>query len=66
MANLKIIFYGDKEIQDIMKKFYLIKRNLLIKHNFVISLYFKYVDNTDFVNFLENGYRYGVDIISVN
>ena len=35
-ANLKNISYEDNEIQDIMKKYYRIKRNLIIYHNFVI------------------------------
>ena len=30
MTNLKNIFYEDKEMQDIMKEFYQIKRNLII------------------------------------
>ena len=30
MTNLKNTFYVDKEIQDIMKEFYQIKKNLLI------------------------------------
>ena len=30
MTNLKNTFYVDKEMQDIMKKFYQIKRNLII------------------------------------
>ena len=30
MANLKNTFYEDKEIQNIMKEFYQIKRNLTI------------------------------------
>ena len=34
----KNTFYEDKEMQDIMKEFYLIKRNLVIYHNFVISI----------------------------
>ena len=29
-TNLKSTFYEDKEIQDIMKEFYQIKRNLII------------------------------------
>ena len=29
-TNLKSIFYVDKEIQDIMKKYYQIKRNLIL------------------------------------
>ena len=33
-TNLKNIFYEDKEIQDIMKEFYLIGRNLIFQHNF--------------------------------
>ena len=30
MTNLKNILYVDKEMQDIMKKFYQIKRNLIL------------------------------------
>ena len=30
MTNLKNTFYEDKEMQDIMKKYYQIKRNLII------------------------------------
>ena len=37
MTNLKNIFYEDKEIQDIMKEFYLIKRNL--KEQFHLHLF---------------------------
>ena len=37
-TNLKNISYEDIEIQDIMKKYYQIKRNLIIYHNFVISI----------------------------
>ena len=43
MTNLKITFYVDKEIQDIMKEFHQIKRNLiisilfLIQHNCILS-----------------------------
>ena len=33
----KYIFYEDKEIQDIMKEFYQIKRNLIIYHNCIHS-----------------------------
>ena len=51
MTNLKSTFYVDKEMQDIMKKFYQIKRNLMIKHSFL--------------NFLEDGNRYGAEIFSV-
>ena len=29
-TNLKYIFFEDKEVQDIMKKYYQIKRNLII------------------------------------
>ena len=42
-TNLRNTFYADIEIQDIMKKFYLIKRNLiilillLIQHNRILS-----------------------------
>ena len=42
-TNLKNIFYEDKEMQDIMKKYYQIKRNFilsilfLIKHNCILS-----------------------------
>ena len=48
------------------KKFYLIKRNLIIQHNFVISTCLRYVDITNFVNFLEDGNRYKVDIFRVH
>ena len=37
MTNLKSIFYVDKEIQDIMKEFYQIKRNQIIQHNCILS-----------------------------
>ena len=33
--NLKSMYYEDKEIQDIMKKYYQIKRNLIISHDFI-------------------------------
>ena len=38
MTKIKNTFYVDKEMQDIMKEFYLIKRNLTIYHNFKISI----------------------------
>ena len=34
-TNLKNTFYEEKEIQDIMKEFYQIKRNLIIQHKFI-------------------------------
>ena len=34
-TNLRSLYYEDKEMQDIMKKYYQIKRNLVIYHNFV-------------------------------
>ena len=34
----KNTFYEDKQIQDIMKKYYQIKRNVISYHNFVISI----------------------------
>ena len=34
MTNLKNIFYEDKKIPDIMKKYYQIKRNLKFQHIF--------------------------------
>ena len=34
MTNLKNIFYEDKEIQDIMKKFYQIEKNPIISSIF--------------------------------
>ena len=43
MTNLQNTFYVDKEIQDIMKKYYQIKRNPIIsfffpiKHNCILS-----------------------------
>ena len=43
MTNLRSASYVDKEMQDIMKKFYQIKRNLiisilfLIQHNCILS-----------------------------
>ena len=40
MINLKNMFYEEKEMQDIMEEFYLIKRNIIIKHNFIISFLF--------------------------
>ena len=52
MTNLEITFYVDKEMQDILKEFYLIKRNLVIQHIFI--------------NFLEDGTRYEVEIFRVN
>ena len=45
MTNLRNTFYEDKEIQDIMKKHYQIKRIL----DFVISICLNYVDKTDFL-----------------
>ena len=51
MTNIKNTFYVDKEMQDIMKKYYQIKRNLVIYHNFV--------------NFLEDYNRYRAEIFSV-
>ena len=38
MTNLKSMYYEDKGMQDIMKEFYLIKRNLIIFHNFILSI----------------------------
>ena len=38
MTNLKNTFYEDNEMQDNMKKYYQIKRNLVIYYNFVISI----------------------------
>ena len=35
MTNLKNTFYEDKQMQDIMKKDYQIKRNLIISHDFI-------------------------------
>ena len=35
--NLKNTFYEDKEMLDIMKEFYQIKRNLIIQHNHILS-----------------------------
>ena len=37
MTNLKNIFYVDKEMLDIMRKFYQIKRNLIISILFLIQ-----------------------------
>ena len=34
----KNTFFEDKEIQDIMKKYYQIKRNLIISHDFILIL----------------------------
>ena len=34
----KNTFYEDKEMQDIMKKYYQIQRNIIIYQNFVISI----------------------------
>ena len=50
-TNLKNTFYVDKEIQDSMKEFYQIKRNLIIQHNFT--------------NFLEDYNRYRAEIFRV-
>ena len=47
-TNLKNIFYVDKEIQDIMKKF---SSNKKKSSNFIISTCLGYVANTEFVNF---------------
>ena len=46
----KNIFYVDKEMQDVMNEFYLIKRNLINYHNFINFLkgYNKY--NVEFFN----------------
>ena len=35
MTNPKSTFCEDKEMLDIMKKYYQIQRNLIIQHNFV-------------------------------
>ena len=51
MTNLKNTFYEDKEMRDIMKKYYQIKRNLIIQHNFI--------------KFLEDYNRYRAEIFSV-
>ena len=51
MANLKNTFYEDKEMRDVMKKYYQIKRNLLIQHNFI--------------KFLEDYNRYIAEVLSV-
>ena len=37
MTNLKSLYYEDKEMRDIMKKYYQIKRNLLISILFLIQ-----------------------------
>ena len=43
MTNLKSLYYEEKELQDIIKKYYQIKRNLiisflfLIQHNHILS-----------------------------
>ena len=43
MTNLKSLYYEEREIQDIMKKYYQIKTNLiisflfLIQHNYILS-----------------------------
>ena len=50
-TNLKNTFYVDREIQDIMKKYYQIKRNLK-KHNIT--------------NFLEDYNRYGAENFNVH
>ena len=51
----KYIFYVDQEMQDIMKEFCLIKRNLIIS-----------TTDTDCVNFLENSNRYGAENFNVH
>ena len=52
--HIKNIFYVDIEIQDIMKKYYQIKRKLIIQHNFVISICLNYEDKTDFLYYQES------------
>ena len=37
MTNLKSTFYVDKEMQDITKKYYQIKRNLILQHKCIRS-----------------------------
>ena len=37
-TNIKSLYYEDKEMQDIMKESYQIKRNHIIYHDFVISI----------------------------
>ena len=37
-TNLKSLYYVDIETQNIMKKYFQIKRNLIIYHDFVISI----------------------------
>ena len=53
MTNLRNIFYVDIEMRDIMKK-YLIKRNPIIYHNFVISICLNYVDKLTFHTISKN------------
>ena len=43
--NLKTKFYKDKEMQDNMKEFYLIKRKLIIWHIFITSVLFLFQPN---------------------
>ena len=42
------------------------KSHFVVAQNFIISTCLRYVDNTDFVNSLEDYNRYEVDIFRVN
>ena len=52
MTNLKNTFYEDKEMHDIMKEFYQVKRNLIIYHTFT--------------NFQEDYNEYGAEFFNVH
>ena len=38
MTNLRNTFYEDKQMQEIMKKYYQIKRNLITSLNYILIL----------------------------
>ena len=48
MTNLRNTFYADIEIQYNMRKYYLIKRNVIIYPKFVISICLNYVEKLTF------------------
>ena len=56
MTNLKDTFYVDKEIQDIMKKYYQIKKNLIISSVFSKNKIDTMMNFSTYTNIL-TGYR---------
>ena len=52
MKNLKNTFYEDIEIQDIMKKYYQIKRNLIISSIFYKNIIHTMMNFSTYTNFL--------------